>query len=202
MNPLYPHYITLASRSPRRQELLRQIGVEFQLLDLAINESVSSNELPLDYVQRMAQEKAKTGWSLLQQQKISTSHKNAVLAADTCVVLRDNILGKPKDLDDSIAIIRLLSGNVHQVMTSVSLINEDGISTQTSITDVEFAKLTNQQIVCYCQSGEGMDKAGSYAIQGFAAQFVKSIKGSYSGVVGLPLYETSLLLNKHFKVDS
>jgi len=190
--------IFLASRSPRRRELLTQIGVNFELLDIEIDESIRSNEKPIDYVSRMATEKAQAGWS---SSKISTFvnyQARALLAADTSVVLADQVLGKPNNLEQAREMLTHLSNNTHQVITSVAVLNKQALTLETSVTDVTFAKLTEKIIEDYCKMGEGMDKAGGYAIQGLAAQFVTTINGSYSGVVGLPLYQTALLLNKHF----
>ncbi len=197
----YPEPIYLASRSPRRQELLKQIGVEFLLLDIEIDESVLAKEVPLSYVERMAVEKAQVGWQKVQPISL-TQESCGVLAADTSVILDVDILGKPKSSEEAAYQLSRLSGRKHQVITSVALINKKGINQQTSITQVSFAELSSHQIEQYCVTGEGMDKAGGYAIQGLAAQFIQSINGSYTGVVGLPLFETACLLNEHFKVKT
>jgi len=189
----------LASRSPRRQELLGQIGVSYHLIDIEIDESVHINEPPIAYVDRMAYEKGLAGWSVYTNQKSHDDQWRPLLAADTSVVLGENILGKPESECDARDMLRLLSGKTHQVMTSVALVDETGVATKTSITDVTFCDLRDVDIEAYLECGEGKDKAGSYAIQGFGAMFIRSINGSYSGVVGLPLYETNLLLEKHFK---
>lgn len=198
MSSAYPSSIILGSRSPRRQALLSQIDVRFELLDFEINETVLANEEPLSYVQRMASEKALTGWQLYQNQSKSQLSK-ALLAADTCVVLGDKVLGKPGGIEQAESMLGLLSGAEHRVITCVALKNDKELAFLTSKTRVKFATLSTKQIKEYCRAGEGLDKAGGYAIQGVAAKFVESINGSYSGVVGLPLYETCVLLDKHFK---
>lgn len=199
MSKIYPQIIILASRSPRRQQLLQQIGVSFELLDIEIDETPKDAETPLDYVQRVAKEKALAAWRSPQRRSIENSESRALLTADTCVVLNDQVLGKPKDSADAVSMLTSLAGNTHQVMTSVVIKNAQRVYTDTSITEVEFCDLTQSQVQSYVASGEGVDKAGGYAIQGIAAKFVKSIRGSYSGVVGLPLYETSQLLESHLK---
>jgi len=195
----YREPIFLASQSPRRQQLLSQIGVEFELLAVEIDESIFVGEKPLEYVQRMAGSKARTAWSSQQIKKIDHYYERALLAADTSVVLGERVLGKPASFFESRQMLEDLSAMTHRVITCVALVNKDGINIQTSITEVTFAKLSQKTIQDYCELGEGMDKAGSYAIQGAAALFVRSMKGSYSGVVGLPLYETGLLLDAHFE---
>ncbi len=195
----YDYPLILASRSPRRQALLSQIGVPFELLDIEIDESVKANEKPLEYVERMAKHKAQFAWSSKERLAFIDAENRAVLTADTSVIYGDVILGKPESLQQAISMLTELSGNTHQVITSVALASKQGIKQATTITHVDMAKLTKQQITDYCKQGEGVDKAGGYAIQGLAAQFISSIKGSYSSVVGLPLYETSLLLNTHYQ---
>jgi nucleoside triphosphate pyrophosphatase len=183
--------IYLASKSPRRKELLRQIGVEFDCLSSEIDESVKDNESPLDYVQRIAQTKAMEGWSGLER-----SQEIPLLAADTSVVIGDMILGKPKDDQQAKAMLNLLSDNTHQVMTSVVVTNGRKTLNKTSVTQVKFAKLKEQQVLDYIATGDCFDKAGGYGIQGYAARFIESISGSYSGVVGLPLFETAQILEQ------
>jgi len=183
-------HIYLASKSPRRRALLEQIGISFELIEAAINESTQSAELPLDYVQRMAKEKAKMGW-----QQSDRALNMPLLAADTSVVLNAVILGKPTDKQDAFAMLTRLSGKTHQVITCVAVHKENDLKIATSITDVTFSHLSQQQIDGYIETGDCFDKAGSYGIQGYAARFIQSISGSYSGVVGLPLFETANLLN-------
>ncbi len=180
--------IILASASPRRKELLDQIGVKYRVYAVDIDESVKPGELPLAYVQRMAAEKSEVCVAKI-------GNQIPVLAADTTVVLGNAIMGKPQGQDDALAMLRQLSGVTHQVYTAISL-RGDEHSLAVSVTDVTFKKLTEQELHRYWQTGEPLDKAGSYAIQGSGALFVESIKGSFSGVVGLPLFETGQLLIK------
>lgn len=180
--------IILASASPRRKELLDQIRVTYIVSPVDLDETPRPNEAPLDYVRRLAAEKsaacvAQVGAGL------------PVLAADTVVVLGDLIMGKPKDQDDALGMLRQLSGKTHQVYSAISLRGREH-GQAVSITDVSFRQLTECEIEAYWQSGEPVDKAGSYAIQGIASVFVESIRGSFSGVVGLPLFETAELLSK------
>ncbi|WAK01808.1 Maf family protein [Methylobacter sp. YRD-M1] len=180
--------LILASASPRRKELLDQIKVTYAVNPIDLDETPHINELPLDYVKRVAAQKsaacvAQMGSSI------------PVLAADTAVVLDDLIMGKPKDQQDAIAMLTQLSGRTHQVYSAISL--RGGEHWQAvSITDVTFRPLTEQEMLAYWHSGEPVDKAGGYAIQGMGGVFVASIKGSFSGVVGLPLFETAELLAK------
>ncbi|TRW91309.1 Maf family protein [Candidatus Methylobacter oryzae] len=180
--------IILASASPRRMELLDQIKVAYKASPVDIDETPLPSEAPLDYVQRLAAEKsaacvARLGDSL------------PVLAADTAVVLDNLIMGKPKDRDDALAMLRLLSGRMHRVYSAVSLRGREH-GQAVSITEVTFRFLTECEIEAYWHSGEPADKAGSYAIQGLGGVFVESISGSFSGVVGLPLFETAELLSR------
>ena len=183
--------IYLASQSPRRAELLHQIGVTFQQLVGEIDETPSPGELPADYVLRMAREKAAAGW-----QKIVASAMTIrpLLASDTTVVYQDKILGKPENEQDARHMLTLLSGNTHQVMTAVAITDGQQFRTELSVTDVVFKELSDQLIEDYIASGEPADKAGAYGIQGYGAVLVAGISGSYSGVVGLPLMETAQLL--------
>ncbi len=188
--------IYLASQSPRRAELLKQIGVPFQKLICDIDETPSPQEAASDYVLRMAREKATAGW---QDVLMSGSEKMPLLAADTTVVCSDQILGKPRDAEDARCMLEMLSGNTHQVMTAVAVTDGEQCYSELSVTDVVFNKLTDQLIEGYIATGEPADKAGAYGIQGFGAVLVASISGSYSAVVGLPLMETSRLL-AHFDI--
>lgn len=183
--------IYLASQSPRRAELLRQIGVTFEQLAGEIDETPGPGELPADYVLRMAREKAAAGW-----QKIVASGLTIrpLLASDTTVVYQDKILGKPENEQDARRMLTLLSGNTHQVMTAVAITDGQQFRTELSVTDVVFKELSDQLIEDYIASGEPADKAGAYGIQGYGAVLVAGISGSYSGVVGLPLMETAQLL--------
>ncbi len=185
--------IYLASQSPRRSELLQQIGVPFKKLSCQIDETPGKGELPLDYVQRMAVEKAKAGWRCV----IAGDLEHYVLlSADTIVVQEQDILGKPETPDDACRMLKRLSGTCHQVVTVVAVINDDRYLTEVSVTGVSFRALSDKMIMDYVASGETVDKAGAYAIQGLGAVFVERIEGSYSGVVGLPLAETSGLLSR------
>jgi septum formation protein len=181
--------IILASASPRRRELLEQINVRYSVYAVDIDETPLAGESPLAYVQRVAAEK-----SAACLEKLHT-HK-PILAADTTVVLGDVIMGKPKDKDDALTMLQLLSGKTHQVYSAISL---RGLthSQAVSITDVTFKDLSEQEILDYWHGGEPLDKAGAYAIQGKGSVFVSAINGSFSGVMGLPLFETAQLLRQH-----
>ena len=180
--------IILASASPRRKELLDQIKVTYKIHPVDLDETPWPNEAPLDYVQRLAAEKSAACLAQL-------NTETPVLAADTAVVLGCVIMGKPKDQADALAMLTQLSGKTHQVYSAISLRGREH-SQAVSITDVTFRRLTEREILDYWNTGEPLDKAGSYAIQGMGGMFVKSIKGSFSGVVGLPLFETAELLSK------
>ena len=184
-----PIDLFLASQSPRRRELLDQIGVRFALLNSEIDEQVKPGEAAEEYVLRMAREKAEAGLAMR-----PAGATQPVLGADTSVVIDGHILGKPRDREDGVAMLQRLAGRQHQVMSGVALCDEHGCETRLSITHVQFAPLTLAQCEGYWNTGEPADKAGGYGIQGVAAQFVERIDGSYSGVVGLPLYETAQLL--------
>jgi len=180
--------IILASASPRRKELLDQIKVTYKVHPVDLDETPLPDETPLDYVQRLAAEKSAACVAQLKTEI-------PVLAADTAVVLGRVIMGKPKDQADALAMLTQLSGKTHQVYSAISLRGrEHGLAV--SITEVTFRCLTEREMLDYWYSGEPVDKAGSYAIQGMGGVFVESIKGSFSGVVGLPLFETAELLSK------
>ena len=191
--------IYLASRSPRRRELLAQIGVGFDLLllrdDLArgndVDESPLPGENPHDYVLRVSHAKAEVGWLRVQQRRLPHF---PVLGADTVVVLNDRIMGKPANRDEAMEMLLALSGKRHEVLTAVAVAHAGRIEQKLSATIVQFGKLTDHAIRHYAMTGEPLDKAGAYAIQGQAAAFIEKIEGSYSGVMGLPLYETAELL--------
>jgi len=191
--------IYLASRSPRRRELLAQIGVGFELLllrdDVArgvdVDETPLPGENPHDYVLRVSRVKAEVGSLRVQQRRLPVF---PVLAADTAVVLNDRIMGKPANRDSAIEMLLALSGKEHEVLTAVAVANAGKIEQKLSASTVRFGKLTNHAVRRYAMSGEPLDKAGAYAIQGQAAAFIEKIEGSYSGVMGLPLYETTGLL--------
>ncbi|MGA8050010.1 MAG: Maf family protein [Burkholderiales bacterium] len=191
----------LASRSPRRRELLSQIGVRFHLLlfrsrpgsEPEVSEDVLPDELPSAYVERIARAKAEAGWKRLLQRNLPRS---PVLAADTTVAVEGQILGKPVDRSEAASMLAALSGRRHEVLTAVALTYDDRIESALSVTQVRFRPLTEDEIRHYVATGEADDKAGAYAIQGRAAQFVAEIHGSYSGVMGLPLFETAQLIEK------
>jgi|TARA_B110000438_G_scaffold303786_1_gene367357 septum formation protein len=180
--------LILASQSPRRKELLEQLGYHFTCLPADIDESVLAQENPEQYVSRLAIEKARV---IAKQYDESV----VVLGSDTSVVFGTHILGKPASLDECIAILSMLSGQTHQVITAVAVVKGERTEVFVVRTEVDFKVLTEQEISRYWQTGEPQDKAGAYGIQGIAGQFVKQIRGSYSAVVGLPLYETSQLLS-------
>lgn len=183
--------IYLASQSPRRAELLRQIGVTFEQLVSEIDETPHPGEQPPDYVLRMAREKARAGWQTMLAAELTM---RPLLASDTTVVYQSTILGKPVDQEDARRMLALLSGHTHQVMTAVAITDGQQCRTELSVTDVVFRELSDQLINDYIASGEPFDKAGAYGIQGYGAVLVAGITGSYSGVVGLPLMETAQLL--------
>ena len=181
-----PPVVRLASVSPRRRELLTQIGVPHVVTGAHIDEAVHPGERPHDYVQRMARAKAQTVW----EQDLSLP----VLAADTTVVLDGQVFGKPADRADALRMLGLLSGRTHEVLTAVALASADGLAVRVSVSAVRFRALAADEIAAYWETGEPRDKAGAYAVQGLAAVFIESLSGSYSGVMGLPLFETSELL--------
>jgi septum formation protein len=185
--------IILASASARRKTLLQQIGVRFDVVMVDVDETPHAQEPPHHYVQRLAELKANTAF-----QKIKTNLP--VLGADTTVVFENQILGKPCDADHAVEMLLTLSGKSHQVMTCVTMMNEKRLLSFVNITEVGFDEITRAQALAYWQTGEPTDKAGAYAIQGLAAMWIKEIKGSFSGVMGLPLYETAQLL-KAFDVS-
>jgi septum formation protein len=183
--------IYLASNSPRRRELLTQIGVDFTVLSVDVDESRLANETPIDYVTRVAIAKAQAGWDTL-----SELNRRPVLGSDTSVVLADIILGKPINDDDARAMLQQISGRTHQVMTAVAVVTATHIKCELNISQVTFAAMTESDIDWYIATQEGTDKAGAYAVQGLAALFIDQIQGSYSAIMGLPLRETGLLLQQ------
>ena len=186
----------LASGSPRRRELLAQIGVNFDVVAAEVDESPLPNELPADYVCRLSKMKAKAG--IVTARNLGLPER-PTLGADTTVLLGNQILGKPKNQTDALAMLTRLSGTSHVVLTAVTLIKGEKSTTCLSESKVEFRPLTKTEMLSYWATGEPADKAGAYGIQGMGAVFVKAIHGSYSGVVGLPLAETAELL-KLYKV--
>lgn len=186
--------IYLASASPRRRELLSQLGILIEVLRTDIDETPQPGEAPLAYTERLARDKADAGWQ--QVQKFGLPER-PLLAADTTVVLDGTIIGKPESADHARQILRQLSGREHQVLTSVAIKLGARCSVVTSSSSVLFRPLEDNEIDHYVISGEPMDKAGAYGIQGVAAMFVSEIHGSYTGIVGLPLAETVLLLREY-----
>jgi septum formation protein len=183
-------FVYLASSSPRRRELLRQIGVAFRLLEVTVDETVRLGEEPASYVTRLALAKAEAGWS--QREAASGA---AVLAADTAVVLDGAILGKPKDRSDAESMLLRLSGRSHEVLTGVALRHAGGVESRLSRSVVAFRSIGAPEAGSYWESGEARDKAGGYGVQGLGGVFVADLHGSYSGVMGLPLFETAQLLD-------
>lgn len=183
----------LASRSPRRRELLAQIGVVPQLVDVEVDETPLPGEAPPAYVERLARAKAAAGAAQLADAGVLAADA-VVMGADTTVVIDGCILGKPADASEAGAMLARLAGRTHQVFTGVAVASSGRVSARLSCTDVTFAELDSATIARYCATGEPLDKAGAYGIQGRAAAFVRRIDGSYSGVVGLPLYDTAQLL--------
>ena len=191
--------LILASASPRRTELLQQIGVQAEIFPVNIDETPHRDENAYAYVERLAIEKAQAAWGRIgetqtYQQLGGAIDSLVVLAADTCVCVDKTLLGKPRDFEDMQRTLSLLSGRNHQVLSSFALINNDRHIVEVVTTEVTFRELTAQQINDYWQTGEPQDKAGSYGIQGLGAVFVNRISGSYSNVVGLPLTEVALRL--------
>jgi septum formation protein len=182
-------FIYLASGSPRRRELLQQIGVSFRVIPADLDETALQAEAPAAYVSRLAEAKALAGW-----QRSRGMEQAPVLAADTAVVLDGKILGKPKDRDDAMRMLHELSGRTHEVLTAVALRTAAGSEVKLSRSCVAFRSIAAAEARAYWDSGEPRDKAGAYAIQGYAAIFIADLKGSYSGVMGLPLFETAQLL--------
>lgn len=199
--PLPKTKIYLASRSPRRRELLKQIDVPFEVLvlrehparGLDVDESVHPGEAPADYVHRVALAKAEVGWRRIEQRRL---RRFPVLGADTAVCLGEEILGKPADRADAARMLRMLSGREHRVLTAVAIKFEDRVEEVASESRVRFCELDESDVEAYLKSGEATDKAGAYAIQGRAAAFVTEIHGSYTGIMGLPLHETAQLIRK------
>ncbi|HQS36710.1 MAG: septum formation inhibitor Maf [Methylotenera sp. 24-45-7] len=189
----HPTTLYLASRSPRRVELLKQIGLACITHPADIDESQANGETPQAYVLRLAREKAQACLSMLS----AAQAKHAILAADTTVELDGKVLGKPENDNDARTMLAGLAGSVHQVHTAVALAYMNKIEVVLSTTTVEMMAVSQAQIAHYIASGEHRDKAGSYGIQGMAGAWIKRIDGSYTGVMGLPIYETAELLRKH-----
>lgn len=182
--------ILLASASPRRSELLDQIGVAHRIQPAHIDETPIAGETPQEYVLRLAREKARRGFLNQDGEKLPT------LGADTIVVIDNQLLGKPADREQGLAMLRRLSGRSHDVMSAVALHSEHFDDARLNTSRVSFRPLTEAEILAYWDTGEPADKAGAYGIQGQAARFIQNLEGSYSGVMGLPLYETAQLLEQ------
>ena len=193
--------IYLASKSPRRRELLRQIGVDFELLFLRdqsprgpeVDESVLPGEAPDVYVARVTLDKALCAQRIMQQRRLP---QRMLLSADTSVTIDGQILGKPANSIEAANMLRLLSGRTHQVMTCVCILDGEQSWQATQVSSVTFDSLADDTINAYCAGSEPYDKAGGYGIQGMAALFIRDISGSYSGIMGLPLFETAQLLKQ------
>ena len=186
-----PAGLILASASPRRRELLDQIGVKHDVYPVDIDETMRSDEGIIEFVRRLAMEKARAAYQRLSESNLGIT----CLGADTVVEIEGEALGKPENSTQAAQILARLSGKKHKVHTAIALKNDRCELADISTSTVEFAALTPQQIETYITTGEPMDKAGAYAIQGIAGQFVTRLDGSYSGVMGLPLYETAKLLS-------
>ena len=192
--------IYLASKSPRRRELLKQIGVHYELLMMRehaprvdVDESPLGDETAHAYVQRIVRLKAESAMKVMRQRRLTP---RPILTADTTVTLDGHILGKPVDKADAVRMLTQLAGESHQVLTAVAVAVDQEIKLVLTTSFVTFAKLTEDEIKRYIETGEPMDKAGAYAVQGIAAKFIAKLSGSYSGVMGLPLYETAILLRQ------
>jgi len=185
---IVPMRLILASASPRRAELLRAAGFEFEILVVDIDEAVRPAEQPVDYVRRLAMEKSARAMATIAPSE-GGSHvlDTVVLGADTAVVIDGDILGKPRDAADAASMLRRLSGRPHEVLTGISLRGPEWEAGRVETTTVEFSPLNAADIAWYVESGEGQDKAGAYAIQGLASRFIPRVDGSYSNVVGLPI---------------
>ena len=198
---LSKNQIYLASRSPRRRELLHQIGVKFNLLmmretlgrDMDVDEQPLANEVPADYIYRVTRAKADAGWKRILQRHLPVQ---PVLAADTIVTIDGCILGKPRDNAHAEEMLKILSGRSHQVLTAIGVGIHDTIQMRLSTSTVRFREISEREIRHYLANNNVLDKAGAYAIQGVAAAFIVEISGSYSGIMGLPLYETAQLLEE------
>jgi len=189
-----PHRgIYLASRSPRRRELLAQIGVRFEVIEVEVDEDPAAGEPARDYVERLARAKAQAGWRRVQAKGLPAA---PVLGVDTTVAVGGRILGKPADDREAAEMLAALSGRRHEVLTALALQSGERLESAVSVSEVRFKKLSSEEIARYVATGECADKAGAYGIQGHAARFVAELHGSFSGVVGLPLYETAQLLER------
>lgn len=181
--------IYLASASPRRSTLLAQVGIPHTVMPVDIDESIHRGEQPESYVRRLAREKAQTLW-----ERLEDPVRLPVLAADTSVAVDEHILGKPQDEEEEVRMLGRLSGRTHRVYTAISLRDREECRTQVNVSEVTFRVLSESEMRAYWRTGEPADKAGGYAVQGYAALFIERISGSFSGIMGLPLFETGELL--------
>lgn len=186
--------IYLASQSPRRRELLAQMGLPYVPLDVAVDETRHEDESPEVFVIRLALEKARAGWA-----QVADTRPLPVLGADTAVVLDGDVLGKPADRADALRMLGRLSGQQHQVLTGVAMVDDREV-TRLNVNRVRFRELGQVELERYWASGEPVGKAGAYAVQGYGGVFAEHLEGSYSGVMGLPLFETADLLDE-FAID-
>ena len=198
--PQPTNIIYLASKSPRRRELLKQIGVHFELLMMReqspridVDEVPLRDETPHAYVQRIVLLKAAAAVKVMRERRLP---QRLILTADTTVTIDGAVLGKPVDRDDAVRMLKRLAGDSHQVLTAIAVAFDREVKHVLSTSFVSFAPLSEAEIKRYVDSGEPMDKAGGYAVQGLAAKFIAKLSGSYSGVMGLPLYETTALLRQ------
>ena len=200
-------HVYLASTSPRRRELLDQLGVRYRTLKIDVDETLRVHEAPEDYVLRVALAKARAGWQMLESRGSSATVSSValspaagqscpVLGADTSVVIENEVLGKPRDREHGLEMLERLSGRSHQVLTAIALIDGAREMTRLSVSTVTFRATVVAERAAYWNTGEPLGKAGGYAIQGRAAMFVTHMEGSFSGVMGLPLYETAEVLNE------
>jgi septum formation protein len=193
------NFVYLASQSPRRRQLLEQIGIQYELLlaspeeDSEALETVMSGELPLTYVKRVTQLKLDAAVSRMKQRGLPNA---PILCADTTVALGRHILGKPEDAKDALRMLKMLSGQTHRVLTAVAVASNRKRVICVSVSQVTFAPMKLSEMKSYVASGEPMGKAGAYGIQGLAASYISEIKGSYSSIMGLPLFETAQLLKQ------
>ncbi|MBL4609018.1 MAG: septum formation inhibitor Maf [Pseudomonadales bacterium] len=181
----------LASGSPRRMELLSQIGLQYQQILPSVDETKNADESPVNFVKRLAKLKAEAGRDMLPEAQLKP-----VLGADTIVVLDGRVFGKPKDNEEAFTMLMALSGHTHQVMTAVTVVTPSNEKTLCVCSKVTFRNILPEEARAYAKTGEPMDKAGAYAVQGVGAIFVEKIEGSYSAIVGLPLMETASLLRE------
>lgn len=198
--PQPTNIIYLASKSPRRRELLKQIGVQYELLMMReqsprvdIDEAPMRDESAHAYVQRIVLLKAAVAAKVMRERRLPP---RPILTADTTVTMDGDVLGKPVDRDDAVRMLKRLAGESHQVLTAIAVVANGEVKHALSTSFVAFAPLSDEEIKRYVDSGEPMDKAGGYAVQGLAARFIAKLSGSYSGVMGLPLYETTTLLRQ------